>query len=224
MKKLFTAIRQGDVDMVTALLDRKPELVGCTVKAPPKKDVGQSPLQVAIKSSHFVIAHLLLDRGADVNFMEAADCGSDWQMPVVQDAIMAAVMTTRWNARWPEGYRVYHTKAQADETFALLERMIRMGADLTRRDSHGRTSLDRALLDARRIIPSFHHGERRYLEDRQLTPELDEDLMRIFRLIITSAPEVTWSHECIHPQETLLLQYITRNGRSRCEKGEGGLS
>lgn len=224
MKKLFTAIRQGDFATVTALLDKKPELIACTAKAPPKKDIGQSPLQVAIKSSNFVIAHLLLDRGADVNFMEAADCGSDWQMPVVQDAVMAAVMTTRWNARWPEGYRVYHTKAQADETYALLERMIRMGADLTRRDSHGRTGLDRALLSARQIIPQFHFSERRYLEDRQLTPELDEDLMRIFNLIVTASPEVSWSHRFIHPQETLLLQYIERCGNPYCYEKEHGLA
>ena len=61
---------------MTALLDKKPELIACTAKAPPKKDVGQSPLQVAIKTNNYVIAHLLLDRGADVNFMEPEDCGS----------------------------------------------------------------------------------------------------------------------------------------------------
>ena len=61
MKKLFTAIRQRDLATVTALLDKKPELIACTAKAPPKKDIGQSPLQVAIKTNNYVIAHLLLD-------------------------------------------------------------------------------------------------------------------------------------------------------------------
>lgn len=225
MKKLFVAIRQGDFETVTALLDRKPELVACTAKAPPKKDIGQSPLQVAIKTGNFVIAHLLLDRGADVNFMEAEDCGSDFRIPVVQDAIHAAVDCTRWNVHWPpEGYRVYRTKAQADEAYALLERMISMGADLMKRNSNGRMALDTALLAARQIIPSFHYGERRYLENRQLTPELDEDLMRIFKLIITAAPQITWSHYFIRPEETLLLQYITRNGNPRCEDTECGLA
>ena len=225
MKKLFTAIRQGDVATVTALLAKKPELIACTAKAPPKKDIGQSPLQVAIKTGHFVIAHLLLDRGADVNFIEAEDCGSDFRLPVVQDAVHAAVDCCRWNVRWPgEGYVVQRTKAQADEAYALLERMIAMGADLTKRSSNGFTALDAALRYASQRIPSFHYGERRYLDDRQLTPELDEDLMRVFRLIITSAPDVTWKHLFIRPEETLLLQYLTRNGSPRCEDPECGLA
>ena len=66
MKKLFTAIRQGKLDEVAAILDKKPELIACLAKAPPKKDDGQSPLMVAIKSDHLEAAHLLLDRGADV--------------------------------------------------------------------------------------------------------------------------------------------------------------
>ena len=36
MKNLFTANRQGDVATVTALLDKKPELIACTAKATPK--------------------------------------------------------------------------------------------------------------------------------------------------------------------------------------------
>lgn len=216
MKKLFTAIRQGYAATVCALLDKKPELLACTAKAPPKKDAGQSPLQVAIKSGNYAIAHLLLDRGADVNFMEAEDCGSDWQMPVVQDAVMAAVMSSRWNTVWNGQLTEGSTKERADETFALLERMVALGADLTRRDSYGNTGLDRALIDTARILPSFHRGEGRYLENRVLTAELDADLMRIFRLIITAAPEAAWKREMYRPEETLLLQYITRNGL-RCD-------
>ena len=219
MKKLFSAIRQGDAATVCALLDKKPELIACTAKAPPKKDAGQSPLQVAIKSGNYAIAHLLLDRGADVNFMEAGDCGSDWQMPVVQDAVMAAVMSSRWNTVWNGQLTEGSTKERADETYALLERMVSLGADLTRRDSYGRTGLDRALLDTARILPSFHRGEGRYLEDRVVTPELDADLMRIFRLIITASPDVTWS-TVIRPEETLRLQYITRIGSPRCDQME----
>lgn len=218
MKKLFVAIRQGDRETVCALLDRKPELIACTAKAPPKKDAGQSPLQVAIKSGNLAIAHLLLDRGADVNFMEAEDCGSDWRMPVVQDAVMAAVMSSRWNTVWNGSVQVNGSQERADEAFALLERMVGMGADLTRRDSYGCTALERALLDTRQIIPQFHIGEKRYLENRVLTPELDADLMRIFRLIITAAPEITWSMPYIRPEETLLTQYLTRNGNPRREQ------
>ena len=37
MKRLFTLIRQGNVEEVAALLDRKPELISCTATAPPKR-------------------------------------------------------------------------------------------------------------------------------------------------------------------------------------------
>jgi len=52
VKKLFVAIRRGNLDEVAALLDKKPELISCLAKAPPKKDDGQSPLMVAIKSDN----------------------------------------------------------------------------------------------------------------------------------------------------------------------------
>ncbi|WP_243428900.1 ankyrin repeat domain-containing protein [Clostridium botulinum] len=74
MKKLFIAIRQGDINTVKILLEKKPELISCTAKQPPKKDHGQSPLQVAIKSGNFEIAEYFLDCGADVNFMEKESC------------------------------------------------------------------------------------------------------------------------------------------------------
>ncbi|MED4455044.1 ankyrin repeat domain-containing protein [Metabacillus fastidiosus] len=95
MKKLFIAIRRGDLDQVKELIEKKPSLVNCTAKQPPKKDDGQSPLQVAIKSGNFSIAEYLIDFGADLNFIEIDSC-NEWKMPVIQDAIMATVMNTRF--------------------------------------------------------------------------------------------------------------------------------
>ncbi len=63
MKKLFVAIRRGNLEEVAAILDKNPDLISCLAKAPPKKDDGQSPLMVAIKSDNLEVAHLLLDRG-----------------------------------------------------------------------------------------------------------------------------------------------------------------
>lgn len=40
MKKLFKAIRQGKLDEVAMILDKKPDLISCLAKAPPKKDDG----------------------------------------------------------------------------------------------------------------------------------------------------------------------------------------
>ena len=61
MKKLFKAIRDKDLELVRLLIDSKPELVNCTAKQPPKKDDGQSPLQVALKTGAFDIADYFLD-------------------------------------------------------------------------------------------------------------------------------------------------------------------
>ncbi|MCI8869509.1 MAG: hypothetical protein HFF39_03030 [Lawsonibacter sp.] len=88
MKKLFTMIRRGNLEEVAAILDKKPDLISCLAKAPPKKDDGQSPLMVAIKSDNLEAAHLLLDRGADVNFADAVNpYGINFSAPIWYDAV-----------------------------------------------------------------------------------------------------------------------------------------
>ncbi|WP_164175144.1 ankyrin repeat domain-containing protein, partial [Ruminococcus flavefaciens] len=67
MKKLFKAIRNGDFNEVKEIITKKPELVNCVAKQPPKKDDGQSPLQVALKTGNFEIAKYLIEMGADLN-------------------------------------------------------------------------------------------------------------------------------------------------------------
>ena len=87
MKKLFTCIRQGKLDEVAQILDKKPELIACLAKAPPKKDDGQSPLMVTIKSDNPEVAHLLLDRGADVNFRDAPSQPYNESAPIWYNAV-----------------------------------------------------------------------------------------------------------------------------------------
>ena len=185
MKKLFTAIRQKDFEAVKALLDKKPELIACTAKQPPKKDDGQSPLQVALKTGSFDVADYLLDLGADVNFIEAEDCCNAWRAPVLHDAINAAVMTCRWNvAKNIHGeFQVFSTKEEADRAFGILKRMLEMGADVNAVDSYGNTAIWRLCLQARQILPSYSYSEHKMGTDRILTPELMNDLARIFALI-----------------------------------------
>lgn len=77
MKKLFKAVRQEKVDEVKQILEKKPELMNCISVPPPKKDTGQSPLQVAIKIGAFEIAYYLIDVGADINFMEEETLETD---------------------------------------------------------------------------------------------------------------------------------------------------
>lgn len=193
MKKLFVAIRQSNLEAVKELLDKKPELISSTAKQPPKKDHGQSPLQVAIKSGNFAIADYLLDKNADVNFMETESC-YEWRMPVLQDAIMASVMCSRFSIKSFDGqpYEVANSKEKADAAFHILNRIIEMKADITAVDSHGCSSLHRAVLDARQILPSYnyHYDKMSDYSTYLITEEVVFDLSRIFQLLIKNGADI----------------------------------
>lgn len=94
MKKMFKDIRHSDIDAIRASISKKPAVVNeyFDGKAP-KKDVGQSPLQVAIKCGQFEIIQLLLENGADVDFMEdpAVVPPHSICMSVLHDAIIGAM-------------------------------------------------------------------------------------------------------------------------------------
>ena len=68
MKKLFKAIRDKDFELVRQLISSNSELVNCTAKQPPKKDDGQSLLQVALKTGALDIAEYLIDNGVEILF------------------------------------------------------------------------------------------------------------------------------------------------------------
>ena len=129
MKKLFTMIRQGNLEEVAAILDKKPELISCLAKAPPKKDDGQSPLMVAIKSDNLEAAHLLLDRRADVNFADAVNpYGSNFGAPIWYDAIGQCFMRA--------GHTVGPGPERSKGYFLLLRRLLEMGMDPNQKTSH----------------------------------------------------------------------------------------
>jgi hypothetical protein len=188
VKALFREIRAGDIRAVTARLDADDALVNATAMAPPKKDDGQSTLQVAIKAGQFGVAHLLLERGADVNFMESSDLNSDlnaWRTPVLHDAIRAAVFSTRFgrNRALPgEAPRIeiMNTAEASARAFDVLAALVARGADPGKLDSAGNPALMRAILDARQIA------------DEPILPELVSDLERIFELLIQAGASPDW--------------------------------
>lgn len=185
MKKLFQAIRQGDFDTVKQLLEKKPELISCTAKQPPKKDDGQSPLQVAIKAGRFDIADYLLELGADVNFIESESCCNEWRAPVIHDAINAAVMCSRWNVVYDE-LKTANSRERADAAYRILEKIVGLGADVNAMDSYGNSCLWRFCLQARQILPSVRQT------DRVLTPELHRDLSRIAALLSANGMDMSY--------------------------------
>ena len=184
MKKLFTAIRASDLETVKQIIEKNPELVNCAAKQPPKKDDGQSPLQVALKTGNTTIANYLLDHGANVNFIEDESCCNQWRTPVLHDAINCAVMLCRWNTNDKYmGFRVFSTKERAEAGLAVLKRMLDMGADVNALDSYGNSGLNRFALQAKQILPSFNYVEHSEGSDRVFTDELHEDLKRVLQAL-----------------------------------------
>ena len=186
MKKLFTAIRKSDIDLVKKILEGSPEMIFCVSVGAPKKDIGQSPLQVALKASSAEIVNYLLDVGADVNFMESE---GHWRAPVIHDAINRAVMCSRWNVNRCGELEFFNTKKDADEAFEILKRIISLGADVNAKDSVGNTPLSRACLQARQILPRTDNDD-----SRVLTDELEFDISRIFKLLIQSGADMQYVH------------------------------
>ncbi len=119
MKKLFTAIRQGKFDEVKSILVKKPELVNCVSGALPKKDHGQSPLQVALKTGKYEIADYLIEHGADINFMEAAN-GFD----AINWSINSAQLLFERASVYPESQ-----EAVRKQLTRILDLLIENGAD-----------------------------------------------------------------------------------------------
>lgn len=130
MKKLFTAIRQGRLDEVRELIEKKPELVNCISGPTPKKDRGQSPLQVAFRTGNYEIANYLLACGADVNFMEAEDGDPGLRAPVLFDAVNASICSL-----------CYNDFAGSDAAFGYVKRLIAAGADVNKLASNGHDAI-----------------------------------------------------------------------------------
>lgn len=138
MKKLFKAIRQNDLEEVKAILEKQSEAIACTAMPLPKKDMG---LKVAVKTPSFEIAYYLMEQGADVNFMESEEEGSDWRTPVLHDAIRSIL------------HSLCHRQPEvSNEALKLTEELLRRGADTNKCASNGFAALDECVADAEYIL------------------------------------------------------------------------
>lgn len=193
MKKLFRAIRQKDYELVKELISSKPELVNCTAKQPPKKDDGQSPLQVALKTGAFDIAEYLIDNRADLNFIEDESCCNTWRTPVIHDAINAAVMNSRWNTNNQYmGFKVFSTEEDARRASEILEKMLKLGSDVNKLDSHGSSGIWRFCLQANQILPTFNYSTNCESDDRIFTTELEADLLNILKILCRYGADLSY--------------------------------
>src|SRR4030095_980387 len=166
MKKLFVAIRHKDNKLAMELISRNPSLINCQAKQPPRKDDGQSPLQVAFKTRNFEIANFLIDNGADLNFIEHFTV-NEWRAPVIHNAIMATILSSRFLGITG----LQNSKEMFETAFSSLSKLVKAGADVNSVDSYGNTCVMRAAMDARSLPLT------------EASPELMEDLSKVFTLL-----------------------------------------
>ena len=185
MQKTFQLLRRGDIEGVRQILNKKPEEGNAVSGDKPKRDQGQSLLQVAIKSGHLDIADLLIDRGADLNFIEEPTELNPFCQPVLQTAGGRAVFDCRrMIKRWNGQYEMYSSKEKADQSFKVFEKMLKLGADISQKDSQGGTLLQTILIETKEVLPSYYWKTKETSDNVLITDELRHDLNRIYDLLI----------------------------------------
>ena len=186
MKKIFKDIRHNDIDAVRNTIKKRPAVVNEIFDGQkPKKDVGQSPLQVAIKCGRFEIIDLLIENGADVDFMEnPADKPDDTSasyfmcMSVLHDAIIGAF-----------GALPYGEFERAQKYIQLLERLLEKGANPNKgalpHTVTGETILpfDTAIAEANKVLIQFSRSD--YEPDMTKYDMAKKYLFEILDLLIT---------------------------------------
>lgn len=141
MKKLFKAIRQSNLDEVKVIIAKNPEAISSIAVPPPKKDIGQSPLQVAVKIEAFDIAYYLMEQGADVNFMEAEAEGVTMWMPILHDAIRTMFQSL-----------CYKDIKSSQKMLELVKELLKRGADPNKQAFNTFAALDECVAVAHNIL------------------------------------------------------------------------
>ena len=177
IKVFFKAIADSDFNKVSELLNSNKEYLTVCNVSPPKKDDGQSGLQVAFKTGNFDIAKLLIDQGADINFIETSEI-NEWTAPVLHDSIRATIFNS---------YTVQKDTGKFDKAFSLLQLMLDKGANPNSTDSYGNNCLHRAIMDSRQMIDN---------PSADLTNGvLLKQLRRIFAELITAGADINLTNE-----------------------------
>ena len=151
MQKLFVLLRQDNFKEFKKIISDKPELIESISGPKPKKDHGQSLLQVALKTGKLDFAEYLIKAGIDVNYMEPEDDDPGVRAPVLFDAITAVLMSLCVTEH--DGLRERIAKfRKSDHALALMKKMIDMGADVTKRTSNNLSAVNWALHHASNVM------------------------------------------------------------------------
>jgi len=171
IKTFFKAVSDGDIDTVKRLISENNEYLSITNFSPPKKDDGQSPLQVAFKTGNFEIASFLIDNGADVNFIETSEI-NEWTAPVIHDCLRSIIFNS---------YTFEKEQKKYNKAISLLSRMIELGADVNACDSYGNNCLFRALSDS---YQALDHPDTDFTDEILLS-----QLRAVFKLLLENGAD-----------------------------------
>lgn len=150
-------------------------------------------MQVALKTGALDVAEYLIDCGADLNYMEDESCCNEWRTPVIHDAINAAVMKCRWNTNDKiRGFIEYSTEKEARKAYEILEKMLKLGADVNKLDSYGNSGIWRFCLQANQILPTFNYFTNSESDDRIFTKELENDLLNVLNLLCKYGADISY--------------------------------
>ena len=144
MNKIFKDIRHGDIEAVRAAISKNVTIVNEVYNAKtPKKDIGQSPLQVAIKCGEFEIIEFLLEKGADSDFMEdpALVPPNSVCMSVLHDAIIGVFSAL-----------CYKQYSHSENYMNLIKILLENGANPNRKTSSGMLPIGTAVNKAEMIL------------------------------------------------------------------------
>ncbi|WP_294251572.1 hypothetical protein [uncultured Chryseobacterium sp.] len=189
----FKAITDGDREKVAELIESdKAYLTVCSF-APPKKNDGQSGLQVAFKTGNFDIATLLIAKGADVNFRETSAI-NEWTAPVLHDCIRAMIFNS---------YTLQKNEDRFNQAYLLFQQMLERKADPNAIDSYGNNCLHRAILDAQQMINHPHAD----LSDGILL----QQLRKLFKTLISAGADIHRHDDRRPDAESLIKNFRLEN-------------
>ena len=188
----FGAIRADELETVSSMLAAAPALVDIPAPKKPTDTRGMSPLQAALCTGwHRDIAWFLLEHGADVNF--CADAKLDGY-PALFDGVNIVIWNARryaWDGQDTTPMRLVwkHTRAEADDAFAFLRRMLALGADVQATDRYGRGVLMEAVEETGRLRPIRSEENGGFYPGRPVTEEMRHGIRRISRLLIDAGAD-----------------------------------
>ena len=162
-------IRENDFEKIKKMVaDDKAYVTVCNGKTP-KRDAGQSALQIALKTGSFDIAQFLIEQGADVNFIEDQTIATVF-CPVLHDCIKMVFL-------YSLDKEMYYDKA-----LNILKMMISKGANPETVDCAGNNALNRAILDTAFM--------RKYPDYDKMEKIAVERFREIFKILIDAGADI----------------------------------